>query len=128
MTDRTYLKDFSHKKTVSIAAAEVEFGDFDGTNTVDIIKLPENCLITAIHAVKDVAFNNSLINVKVDAAVGLGVTSNTTGVQAGHDKAISTGTGATISVHPNAVPTAGKMTVIVEFVEYTLANGQVLNY
>jgi hypothetical protein len=132
MTDLTRKKKFAQKKTFSIAAETVNFGDVSGAGAHELFVLPANCLITKARIITTVAGQTNL-------TVGLGFSGSqtalisagdidNTGVVIDAGINVQTGTGKVITALFSAAPTAGSFTFIVEFIEFTKAEGDLLNF
>lgn len=154
MTDLTRLRKFAEKKTYSVSAANVKHTDVAGTTLQELFKLPPNCLIVDATVVVVAAGQGSLTvdfgfdggnelgnDLDIDAISVVSVpesllaltltegTPNT--LSAGtvtKSPRIATGTGKTVTAKFSADPSAGEFVFIVEYIEYTLSNGQLTNY
>ncbi len=49
-------------------------------------------------------------------------------VVAGNDLNLTSGTGKRVTINPSAVPTQGKVVVIVEYIEYNLHSGDLTTF
>ncbi len=132
MTDLTRKKKFINKKTFSIAAETVNFVDVSGAGAHELFVLPANALVTKARIITNTAGQTGL-------TADLGVTGSAaalindadidnTGVVTDAGINVLTGTGKAVIITFSAAPTAGSFTVIVEFIEYTKANGDLLNF
>lgn len=156
--DKTRLRRNNQKRKISCAVAHVKFSDITGQGTADInqlFKLPANCLIVDAGVMIDTVANGSitvglgfdggtelLAAADIHTATGykqtteaiasltlVEATPNT--LSAGtvtKSPRILTGTGKTVTAVFSAVPTAGEWRFIVEYIEYTLADGELTNY
>lgn len=135
MTNLSPAKKHNEKKTLSIAAATIDHTDVNGTALNELFQLPGRCLITRAYAINeangqasltaDLGFKGGtgaeLINdADLDGTPGV--------VKDAMSLAIWTGTGKTVGVTFSADPTAGRFVFIVEYIEYSLGNGKLLNY
>lgn len=154
-TDISRLGKNAQKKTISVSSANVKFGDVVGTTTHQLFKLPPNALIVDAGIVIDAVANGSITvdfgfdggnelgnDIDIHTAVGykqvaeslasLTLTEGTPNtLSAGtvtKSPRILTGTGKTVTAVFSADPTAGEWHFIVEYIEYTLSNGQLTNY
>lgn len=151
MTDLTRTKHFNEKKTHSVACAVVTFDQVPDTNLVELFNLPERCLIIDAWVIPEVAGQanltadfgfaggNEIINdVDIDDtavkqapyATSVTVSGEAQTVTTGTVKNLNltTGTGKNVTAKFSAKPTAGRFAFIVEYVEYTLGNGNLTNY
>lgn len=141
MTDITYLRKNSEKKVVSVASALIKHGDVSSTALAELFNLPANCLITRAGVVVETAGQANLtVDFGFDGGNELGNDLDIDGtgyVEAGVAASgnaetlamvprILTGTGKTVTAKFSADPTAGVFHFIVEFIEYTRGNGQLL--
>lgn len=155
-TDLTRKKDFSQKKTASVVAARVTYDMVDSTNFNEIFNLPPNALVTDVAMVTKVSGQTNLtVDFGSNANEDLLLDEVTADESAGHvhtvgydisgltlteatpntylsgsavkTPRIDTGTGLTLGPSFSAQPTVGEWVFIVEFIEYDLANGQLLN-
>lgn len=131
--DKTRLAGAAQKKQRSVAAAKLAYTDFNSTDTLQLFKLPADCMIVAAYAVvKTVANASSVLDIGTTAS-GNELQDNlaltTAGVVGGTiTSEVDTGTGVSIYVTPNQALTAGVIHVVVEYIEYTRANGELTNY
>ena len=132
MTDLTRLRDFAEKKTISVSAARLLHSDVAGTTLQELFNLPEKCLIVDAGIVVDVAGQGGLT---VDFGfaggneLGNDIALDSTGYkQVSLVTALTTGTGKNVTAKFSADPSAGDFTFIVEYIEYTLKNGQRTDY
>lgn len=130
MTDRTISKNFSEKKTISVSSAVLEVSDFDGTNALELFRLPQHSVVTDSRIVTLEAGNSGLT---VDLDVGTvkrgdDVAVTTKGTIAELDTAQLLETETTVSLTPSATVTAGQFAVIITYIEFTLGNGTLTNY
>ena len=133
MPDLTRVSDNNEKKTISVVAAVVEHGQVSNTDNVVLWNIPGRCLITRAYAVTEVpgqaaltadlgfAGGNELMN-----DVDLDGTPNT--VDDVLTTPVWTGTGKQVTANFSADPTAGRFVFMIEYIEYTLGNGKLLNY
>lgn len=145
MTDLTRKKDFSQKKTRSVAAARVTHDMVSGTTAQELFNLPANALIVDAMVVVEVAGQNGLTvdfgytgsanalgnDLDIDGTGVVKTPLTVTNDGAGTDPvaggiAIPTTTGKEIIATFSADPTAGSFVFIVEYIEYDLANGQLM--
>jgi hypothetical protein len=130
MTDRTGHKGFAQKKTLSVSTAELVMADFDGTATIDVFNIPENVLITNIYTLVEVAGKSGL-KLKVEVGSVVAIASGdvaTVGAVTKDSYNKLSGTGKLIKVTPSSAVTYGKFVVVVEYIEYTLSNGDLTSY
>ena len=132
--DKTRLRSAAKKKVRAVAAVELYYSDFNATDTLQVFKLPENCLITAAYTVVKTAANaSSTLSIGstpsgTDLATGVSLTATGGGGGAVITSEVDTGTGTSIYVTPNQALTAGRFYVIVEYIEYTRNNGELTSY
>lgn len=156
MTDLTRKKDFSQKKTLSVAAARVTHDMVAGTTVQKLFNLPANAVIVDAMIVvevqgqgsltvdfgytgaADVLYNNAALDGNDGDVLsephdisGLTLTEGTPNVYlaggAVKNPRIWTGTGKEVIATFSADPTAGSFVFIVTYIEYDLANGQLMN-
>jgi len=151
MVDITRKSDFCEKKTISVASAVVTHDMVANTDLHKLFNLPERALITDAWVVTEVAGQtnltvdfgfdggNEFINdadidntgvVQAPYATSITLTGNAETVTTGTVKNLNllTGTGKTVTAKFSADPTAGRFVFIVEFIEYTLGVGDLMNY
>ena len=130
MTDLTRNGKFHEKKTYSVASAELDFSDFDGTNQLDLFNLPADCIVTNAHVIIKTAFDATrTFNVGFSGGaelISVGAASAVAVLTDALAAPLVTGTGKTVSLLPNAAVTVGKCTVIVEFIEPNLGCGNLM--
>lgn len=156
--DKTRLRKSAEKRTISVAVAHLKFSDITGQGTADInqlFNLPKNALIVDSGVVVDTVANGSItVNFGFDGGTELGSALDihtavgykqvaeaiaTLTLTEGTPNTLSagtvtkaprllTGTGKTVTAVFSAVPTAGEWRFIVEYIEYTLGNGDLTNY
>lgn len=154
-TDLTKKKNFAQKKTLSVAAARVTYDMVDSTNFNELFHIPPNALVVEVSMVTKTAGQGSLTvdfgstlnedllldEVAADAAAGT-VTSTALSIAAltltegtpntlssgtvTKSPRIDSGTGLVLGASFSAQPTAGEWVFVVQFIEYDLANGQLL--
>lgn len=174
LTDITRKKNFSQKKTYSVAAARVTYDMVDGTHFNEVFRLPANALVVDVSMVVKVPGQTNLTvdfgtdanedalldevaadgvagTVKSTAEVSTVTTltgtvtaltlneaapptlnSGTVALTSGagtvaKSPRIDTNTGLVIGASFSAQPTAGEWVFVVEFIEYDIANGQLMN-
>jgi hypothetical protein len=134
-TDITRYRKFAEKKTVSVSAAEVKAADVDGTNIMEIFKLPPNAIATDAYAVVDTAMDAAItadLGFDGGAELGNNLVMDATGFKTGAlvDNAdhLLTETGKTVTAVFSAQPTVGEVHFVVEYTQYTLGNGNLTNY
>lgn len=131
MTDLTRNPGFNQKKAVCVASATLETADFDGTNQLDVFNLPANALVTDAYVITEEAGQTSLtLDVGFDGGAELindADVDNTGVVKDALTTGVQTDTGKTVSVTPSAEPTQGKFIAIVEFIEYNVATGHLMD-
>lgn len=147
MVDLTRKKDFAEKKSRSVAAARVTHDMVGDTTLHELFNLPPNAIITdAMVNVEVVGQATLTVDFGFDGGAELGNdldVNGSTGVVytapsvtndgAGTDPVdnlirIPTGTGKTVTAKFSADPTAGSWVFIVEFIEYDLSTGELMNY
>lgn len=136
--DLTRRPDFNEKKTLSIQAVPIKYTDISDATAHKLFTLPPNCLVTQAYVLTktpgqalltaDLGFtevngNDLGDDLDVNGPAGK-VDANMSTFYMGVD----TGTGRTVAITFSAKPTAGEWVVVVQFVEYTLGNGQLTNY
>lgn len=142
MVDLTRANKNNEKKTKSVAAALITPDMISNTDTIDLFMLPVRSLITAAHIIREVAANaitadlgfdggSELFNDAVLNATGVLTTNQTTNDGAGTDPSgitIQTTTGKKVTLKPSGDMTAGRFYVVIEFIEFTLGNGNLMDY
>jgi hypothetical protein len=143
MVDVTRLRKNAEKKVVSVAAAEIRHGDVSGTALQELFKLPANCLIIEAGVVVEEAGQANLTvdfgfdggnelgnDIDIDGTGYVDVDIAASGNAETIQKAprILTGTGKTVTAKFSADPTAGKFHFIVEYIDYTRGNGELMQY
>lgn len=135
MTNLSPKGKTSEKKTISHLAAVIDHSEIANTNLNELFQIPGRCLITRAYAVNEVAGQASLTaNLGFKGGTGSELLSaadldGTPGVVKGDlTTPIWSNTGKTVGVTFSADPTAGRFVFIVEFIEYTLGNGKLVNY
>lgn len=127
------ISGINELKQRSVAAVTLSHTDFNSTDTLELFKLPKNSLIIAARAVVLTAANTSSTLDIGTTATGNELQGNlalTSAAAVGGNlsTAVNTTTGASIYVTPNQALTAGQFVVIVEYIEYTVRTGMLLNY
>lgn len=135
MTNLSPQKKHNEKKTITHVAAVVDHADVNGAAFNELFNIPGRCLITRAYAVNEV---NGQATLTADLGFKGGTEAElldnadldgTPGVVKGDlTTPIWTGTGKTVGVKFSTDPTAGRFVFIVEYIEYTLGNGKLLNY
>lgn len=135
--DKTRLKKAAEKKTVSVSSTKVLFSDVPapGTDTLQLINLPENAVVTDAYLVVNKA-TQAAITVDIGFAGGAELGNNlvvsavgfVAGALVNNAAHLLTGTGKTVTVIFSALPTAGDIDIVVEYTEHTLSNGNLTNY
>lgn len=123
----TRKTDFIKKKNTSVSAARVAFGDIPlAVDTYQLFNLPADCLITAAYVIPHIAGQATLTIDLNFGATPLIVNADVDDTAVKKDAGISidTGTGGIVTVSPDADPTAGDFTFIVEYIEYDRTNGE----
>lgn len=154
MTDLTRTRKFNEKKTASVAAARVLHSDVSGTASNELFVLPANALITNAYVVVKTAGQTNLTvdfgfdggnelgnDLDIDGAgvvsvplsiAALTLTEGTPNTLSSgtvtKGPSIDTATGKTVTAKFSADPTAGDFVFIVEFIEYELGNGDLMDY
>lgn len=143
MVDITRLRKNAEKKTISVAAAEIRHGDVSSTALQELFNLPGNCLIVEAGVVVEEAGQANLTvdfgfdggnelgnDLDIDGTGYVDVDIAASGNAETIQKAprILTGTGKTVTAKFSADPTAGKFIFIVNYIEYTLGNGNLMSY
>lgn len=146
MVDITRLRKNAEKKTVSVAAAKILHSDVSSVALQELFNLPADCLIINAGVVVEEAGQATLtVDFGFDGGTELGAampisttgykqtTMPVTGVSGATGVAtpaprLLTGTGKTVTAKFSADPTAGAFHFIVEYIEYTLGNGKLMNY
>lgn len=140
MTDLKKVGKFMQKKTRSVSSASLVGGSsaaLNGgayvadTNPQELFTLPANAVITDCYVFPEEAGQAALtVSVGYGASynelVSAGAVSSTTIVKDAGIK-LATGTGKVIAAKFSAAPTQGRFHIIVEYVEYTIGNGDLTN-
>lgn len=130
MSDLTRFRKHAEKKTYSVASALVVHNEVTGA-VANLFNLPPNALITGRHVVTNVAGQTNLtVDFGFDGGNQLGndLDIDNTGVLTSAALGILTGTGKSVTALFSADPTAGEFLFIVEFIEFDLGNGNLMNY
>lgn len=143
MGDLTRINKNNEKKTRSVAAALITPDMINNTDAMELFMLPVRSLITAAYIVREVAANAITLDVGFsggqelfnDAALNAtGVLSTNTLALTGNAESVTPGialqttTGKTVTLKASGDMTAGRFYVIVEFIEFTLGNGNLMDY
>lgn len=154
MTDLTRIRKNAELKVLSVAAATVKHTEVAAATLNELFNLPANCLIVDAGIIVDVAGQGGLtVDFGFDGGNELGndIAISSTGYKQvansiaaltlteGTPNTLSsgtvtksprilTGTGKEVTATFSADPTAGEFTFIVQFIEYTVGNGQFMNY
>lgn len=133
MTDLTRMKNYSEKKTISVAAAVVDYTQVSSTAQQNLFNLPDNSLITRAFIINEANGQAGLtVDFGFDGGAELindaGVDGTPGVVKDAMSVPVKTGTGKAVTAKFSATPTAGRFVFMVEFIEYTLGNGQLMNY
>lgn len=133
MVDLTRVKDNNEKKTVSVVSAIVEHSEVPDTANVVLFNLPGRCLVTRAYIATEVPGQASLtVDIGFAGGAELINDGDLDGTPPTVDDAMTvpvmTGTGKQVTAKFSADPTAGRWAFIVEYIEYTLGNGKLLNY
>lgn len=135
MTDLKKVSKFNRKKTRSVSSATLVGGSsaaLDGgayvadTATQELFTIPANSLITDCYIVVEEAGQGSLTaDIGYAGSNELFNDADIDAVSVVKDAGIklATGTGKTVTAKFSAAPTQGRFHVIVEYIEYTLSNG-----
>jgi hypothetical protein len=135
MTDLKKVSKFNQKKTRSVSSATLVGGSsaaLDGgayvadTATQELFTIPANSLITDCYIVVEEAGQGSLTaDIGYAGSNELFNDADIDAVSVVKDAGIklATGTGKTVTAKFSAAPTQGRFHVIVEYIEYTLSNG-----
>lgn len=129
MPDLTRKGKNFEKKSASVSSAEVTFEDLNATDVADLFNIPVDALITATHVV---------VHEAADALATLDVGTTDGGAELINDADIATvgvvtdalaapvsvEMGALVNITPSTTLTQGRFTVVVEYVEYELSNGE----
>lgn len=125
----------NEKKTITHMSVVVDHSEVANTNLSELFQIPGRCLITRAYAVNEAAGQASLTaDLGFKGGTGSELLNDadldgTPGVVKGDlTTPIWSGTGKTVGVTFSADPTAGRFVFIVEFIEYTLGNGKLVNY
>lgn len=118
----------SEKKNVCVAAVTVSYTDIPATDNYELFTIPADCVITSATIYPEVA-GQSLLTADLGYAGGTELIANAdlddTAVKGGAlGTRLASGTGKTVTIKPDAAPTAGKFHVMVEYIEYTRGNGE----
>lgn len=154
MVDITRLRKNAEMKVISVASALIKHGDVAATTQQLLYNLPANSLIIEAGISVDVAGQGGLtVDFGFDGGNELGndIAISSTGykqvtnaiasltltegtpntLSAGtvtKSPRILTGTGKAVTATFSADPSAGEFHFIVQFIEYTVGNGQFMNY
>lgn len=135
MTNLSPQKKHNEKKTLSVASAVINHAEVNSTNFNELFSLPPRCLITNAYVLCEENGQASLtasVGFKGGTGSELVSAADVDGTPGVVKDALSlpvrTLTGKTVGVTFSADPTAGQFVVIVQYIEYTLGNGKLLNY
>lgn len=129
MTDLTRKSTFSQKKGVCVASARITHDMVADTALNTLFNLPENAIITDAFVVVEAA---SQAGVTVDFGYDGGSELDNDASVASvavikTELALNTGTGKAVSAKFSAAPTAGTFVFVVEFIEFDLATGPLMD-
>jgi len=130
-TDLTRYAKNAEKKTYSVASANMTHDKIPDTGNVILFNLPPNSLITARHFIINSAGQANLtVDVGFDGGNELGndLDIDATGVLTSAALGILTGTGKAVTAKFSADPSAGDFELVVEYIEYKLGSGNLMNY
>lgn len=134
MVQKNLTRDITNslKKTRSVASALVKFSDIPLTaDDYEIFNIPVDAVITDTIVVVTKAFNaTATLDVGFDGGAELFAAAviSSVAVVADSDSNIATVTGKRITVTPSINVTQGEAIIIVEYVEYDLANGDLTTF
>lgn len=128
MTDLTRKGNFSEKKGVCIASARVTADMVEDTTPHILFNLPKNAVVTKALAVKEAVSNGGVTaDLGFDGGSELLDDEALSAVAVGDaDVALATETGKQVTATFSAVPTAGIFVFVVEFIEYDLSTGKLM--
>jgi hypothetical protein len=132
--DLTQKFKANEKKSLSIAATKISFGEIVDNTFHEVFKLPDFSIIKRAYLIvhsasqaavtMDVGFEDGAKNELFDNAVMSAVTAVSATKSA--ELSLLTGTGKNVGVLFSAKPTQGEFTLVVEFIEYQLGNGNLM--
>lgn len=135
MTNLSLKGKASEKKTITHLGIVIEHSEINNASLNEIFTIPPRSLITRAYAINEVAGQASLTaDLGFKGGTGAELLNDadmdgTPGVVKGDlTTPIWSGTGKTVGVTFSADPTAGRFVFVVEFIEYTLGNGNLVNY
>jgi len=120
----------AEKKNICVAAATVAYTDIPGTDNYELFTIPGDCVITGVRTYAETAGQTGL-TADIGYAGGTELKSNADldDTAPKFDAVLlASGTGKTVTIKPDAAPTAGKFHVMVEYIEYTRGNGEYSEY
>jgi len=122
----------AEKKNVCVATATVTSADIPGTDNYELFTLPADCVIIGATVYPETAGQATLtadLGYAGGTELGANLDLDDTAVKGGAlSTYLATGTGKTVTLKPDAAPTAGKFHVMVEYIEYTRGNGEYSEY
>lgn len=141
MTDLTRKSNFSQKKGVCVASARITHDMVADTALNTLFNLPENAVISNSYVVVEVAGQASLTvdfgfagGDELGDGLALDVTAGTVvstplvvASSAAAQVLLHTGTGKAVSAKFSSDPSAGTFVFVVEFTEYDLATGSLMD-
>lgn len=141
MVDLTQHGKANEKKTTSIAAHTFDAAIIEDATLNELFNIPDRSIITnayfLVHTpaqsgvtvdvgIKGGAMNELFNDLDIDGTPNTPVFETRKILGNGAGLGILTGTGKTVAVQFSAKPTAGRFTVVVEFIEYALGNGNLM--
>jgi hypothetical protein len=129
MPNLTRFGRANEKKKTSISSARLLFTDIPTAEAYQLFQLPAKCLIITTHVIVTIA-GQAATTMDIDIEGGATIsTADIATVAVDTDTVgVLTGTGAVITVTPSAILTSGSFQVIIEYIEYTLNNGEFTAY
>lgn len=140
MVDITQVTKNGQKKTRSVSSAILVGGSTaalaggsyaNTTSNYDLFNLPPNALVTDAYIVTDVAGQATLTcDLGFDGGAELinDADIDNTGVVKDAGIKLATGTGKLVTAKFSAAPTVGRFIAVVEYIEYTKANGDLTKF
>lgn len=136
MTDLTKVTENSKKKVISVSSAQLVGGStaalrggayVNTTAQYDLFNIPPNCLIVDSYIIAEEAGQATLTcDLGFDGGAELinDADIDNTGVVKDAGIKIDSGTGKLVTAKFSAAPTQGRFHAVVEYIEYTRANGE----
>lgn len=125
----TRLNRAAEKKNINISAVKLSFSDISTIDEYQLFVLPPNVMVTNIITKISVASQTGVTcDIGFQGESFISKPSLATINNIAMPTAKDTGTGKVITLKPSTVLTSGVFTIMVEYIEYTLNNGEYTNF